>query len=81
MKKHTKEEDEISDLAKKIVSCFDETGLRMCHDKYTLVGYLFNGRFYKSLDELKGRTFSDDSKPIELFTKETIYVTIPYAEY
>ena len=35
----------------------------------TPIGYLFNGRFYKSIDELRGRTMSEDNKPQPLFTE------------
>lgn len=32
-----------------------------------VAGYLFNGRFYKSLDELKGKTMSKENQPKPLY--------------
>ena len=34
------------------------------------VGYLFNGRFYKSMVDLRGKTMSDDNQPQPLFTNQ-----------
>lgn len=34
-----------------------------------LYGYLHEGKFYQSLDELMGRTFSQDNQPIPLYDK------------
>lgn len=31
------------------------------------LGYVFNGRLYKSLDELQGHTVSDDNKPMVVY--------------
>jgi len=32
-------------------------------------GYVFEGRLYKSLDELKGQTFSDGNEPVAVYRK------------
>ena len=32
-----------------------------------LAGYLFNGKFYKSLQDLRGKTMSDDIQPVPLY--------------
>ena len=37
-----------------------------------IAGYLFNGRFYKSLDDLRGRTMSDDNQPQRLYTEKEV---------
>lgn len=37
------------------------------NDKIKVAGYLFNGRFYKSLDELKGKTMSKENQPKPLY--------------
>ena len=36
------------------------------------IGYLFNGRFYKSIDDLRGKTMSEGNKPIPLHSKQQI---------
>jgi hypothetical protein len=38
-------------------------------EEYKLIGYLFNGKFYNSLDDLRGRTMTEDNKPKELYVK------------
>lgn len=35
---------------------------------YNQEGYLFEGRFYKSIDELKGTTFSEENKPKPIYS-------------
>lgn len=36
------------------------------------IGYLFNGRFYKSIDDLRGKTMSEGNEPIPLHSKQQI---------
>lgn len=36
------------------------------------IGYLFNGKYYKSLDDLRGKTMSEDHEPIPLHSKQQI---------
>jgi len=38
-------------------------------------GYYFNGRFYKSLYELRGRTMSGHSQPIPLYQHPKVEIT------
>ena len=40
-------------------------------------GWLFNGRFYKSLDDLAGRTMSEGNEPVPLYT-EGAGITTPF---
>jgi hypothetical protein len=35
----------------------------------TPIGYLFNGRFYKTIEDLRGKTMSEDNHPQPLFTE------------
>lgn len=35
----------------------------------TPIGYLFNGRFYKTIEDLRGKTMSEDNQPQPLFTE------------
>jgi len=35
--------------------------------KKIIAGYLFNGRYYKNLSDLRGKTMSYDNKPIKLY--------------
>ena len=37
------------------------------------IGYLFNGRFYKSLDDLRGTTMSEDNQTIPLHSYKETY--------
>jgi len=39
----------------------------MIEEKDYLLGYIFDGKFYQSLDELAGRTMSEDTKPIKVY--------------
>ena len=32
-----------------------------------IAGYLFNGRFYKTLDDLRGKTMNEENKPIPVY--------------
>lgn len=32
-----------------------------------IIGYLFDGKFYKTLDELSGRTMSENSRPLPVY--------------
>ncbi|MFT5450561.1 MAG: hypothetical protein ACI9N9_000038 [Enterobacterales bacterium] len=41
----------------------------MITTKYELYGYYFNGRFYKSLEDLRGKTMSQDNQPKPLYIK------------
>ena len=36
----------------------------------TPIGYLFNGRFYKTIDDLRGRTMAENNQPQPLFTEK-----------
>ena len=38
-------------------------------------GYYFNGRFYKTLYELRGRTMSEHSQPIHLYQHPKVEIT------
>ena len=38
-------------------------------------GYYFNGRFYKTLYELRGRTMSEHSQPIPLYQHPKVEIT------
>jgi len=39
-------------------------------NNYTQFGYHFNGRFYKSEDDLRGKTMSDENQPQPLYVKK-----------
>jgi hypothetical protein len=39
----------------------------MIEEKDYLLGYIFDGKFYQSLDELAGRTMSEDNKPVKVY--------------
>jgi hypothetical protein len=41
-------------------------------------GYIFNGKFYKTLEELRGRTMSDSNKPIPVYTEDVIEKAIRF---
>ena len=43
------------------------------------IGYLFNGRFYKTIDELIGRTMSEDNQPQPLFTESQTQAKVQQA--
>ena len=38
----------------------------------TPIGYLFNGRFYKTLDDMRGKTMSEDNQPLPLYSEDQL---------
>lgn len=42
-----------------------------------LEGYLFNGRFYKSLDDLRGKTMSEGNEPKPVYSLEPLPNGLP----
>jgi|GEM_PF-3159672 len=41
-------------------------------------GYIFNGSFYKTLDELRGRTFSEGNEPIPVYAQDVLAQAIDF---
>lgn len=62
--------DAIQIVLSRLTKVEHEWASSLTQEVVKLFGYVFENKFYKSLDELSGRTFHEGNKPIAVYTKE-----------